>query len=203
MKRLTWYYIRLMLLIGGGLISLSTPRFTQPLGPPTGLPPENLFATLGLDEDTQAEIRTIKTTSRAELRKLLPQLQQAHQRMNALLDQDTPEEATVMEQIETMATIQMKIKQERLRTMLRVRTLLSPAQRTALRKKMRTRPRFGHPGRRRGGPAAFPQRVSASRKSLKSLKSQNSLRLRSIFVRPLSLSLITHRLLQYPFKYPW
>jgi Spy/CpxP family protein refolding chaperone len=140
-----------MLLIGGGLISLSTPGFTQPLGPPTGLPPENLFATLGLDEDTQAEIRTIKTTSRAELRKLLPQLQQAHQRMNALLDQDTPEEATVMEQIETMATIQMKIKQERLRTMLRVRTLLSPAQRTALRKKMRTRPRFGHPGRRRGG----------------------------------------------------
>ena len=159
MKRLTWYYIRLILLIGGGLISLSTPGFTQPLGPPAGLPPENLFATLGLDEETQAEIRTIRTTYRAELSKLFPQLQQAHQRMNALLDQDTPEEATVMEQIETMATIQMKIKQERLRTMLRVRALLTPAQRAALReKKMRTRPRFGHPGRRRGGPRGGPSR---------------------------------------------
>ncbi len=101
---------------------------------------------------------TTMATSRAELRKLLPQLQQTHQRMNALLDQDTPDEATVMEQIETMATIQMKIKQERLRTMLRVRALLTPAQRTALRKKMQTRPRFGHPGRRRGGPRGGPQR---------------------------------------------
>ena len=158
MKRLIWYYIRLMLLVCGGLISLSTPAFTQPLGPPAGMPPENLFAILGLDEATQAEIHTIRATSRAELSTLLPQLQQAHQRMNALLDQDTPDEAIVMEQIETMANIRTKIKQERLRMMLRVRALLTPAQREALReKKMQARSRFGHPGRRRGGPPNFPR----------------------------------------------
>ena len=135
MKPLIWYYIRLMLLVCGRLMSLSTPAFTRPPGPPPGMPPENIFAILGLDEATQAEIHKIRVTSRAELCTLLPQLQQAHQRMNAFLDQDTPDEVIIMEQTETLANNRTKIKRERLRMMLRVRALLTPAQREALREK--------------------------------------------------------------------
>ena len=76
------------------------------------MPPENIFAILGLDEATQAEIHKIRVTSRAELCTLLPQLQQTHQRMNAFLDQDTPDEVIVMAQIETTANLRTEIKQK-------------------------------------------------------------------------------------------
>ena len=76
------------------------------------MPPENIFAILGLDEAIQAEIHKIRATSRANLSTLLPQLQQAQQRMDSLLDQDTPDEVIVMAQIETTANLRTEIKQK-------------------------------------------------------------------------------------------
>ncbi len=129
-------------------ISLLTTVEAQPFGPPLhgGEPIERLVETLGLDDATLTKVYKIIDDARASKRALRQKLHEAHQHMRTLLEQETPDEAAVMAQASTIGTLRTDMDKHRLQTMLQVRALLTPAQRTKLLEAMRSRFRHGRPG---------------------------------------------------------
>jgi Spy/CpxP family protein refolding chaperone len=87
---------------------------------------------LGLDQETQAAIRTIVEASRAQGESLRTELRQAQAQMRTLLSQEGLNEAAVMQQADTIGALELAIRKQRLRVMLRIRALLTPAQRQEL-----------------------------------------------------------------------
>src|SRR5215468_92719 len=87
---------------------------------------------LGLDKETLATIHTIGDTSRAQEENIRTELRQAQARMRALLSEEGPEEAAVMQQADAIGTLELAIRKQRLQAMLRIRALLTPAQRQEL-----------------------------------------------------------------------
>lgn len=87
---------------------------------------------LHLDDKTLAAIRGIVETAHAADEALRPELEQAHTRMRALLSQETPDEAAVMQQAETMSAVKLTMWKNRLRAMLQIRAQLTPEQRQEL-----------------------------------------------------------------------
>lgn len=87
---------------------------------------------LGLDEKTREAIRTIADASRTREEALRAELYTAHAQMRARLLQDLPDEAAVMQQADTIGALELAARKNRLQAMLRIRALLTPAQRQEL-----------------------------------------------------------------------
>jgi Spy/CpxP family protein refolding chaperone len=87
---------------------------------------------LGLDQETLAAIRTIVESSRAQGEPLRTELRQAQAQMRTLLSQEVPNEAAVMQQADAIGALDLAIRKQRLQVMLRIRALLTPAQRQEL-----------------------------------------------------------------------
>ena len=87
---------------------------------------------LGLDQETLAAIRTIVETSRAQGEPLRAELRQAYAQMRALLSQEVPNKAAVMQQADAIGALELTARKQRLQVMLRIRALLTPAQRQEL-----------------------------------------------------------------------
>jgi len=87
---------------------------------------------LGLDQETLATIRTLVDTSRAQGETLRGELRQAYAQMRALLSQEVPKEAAVMQQADAIGALELAARKQRLQVMLRIRALLTPAQRQEL-----------------------------------------------------------------------
>jgi len=87
---------------------------------------------LGLDKETLGTIRTIVDASRAQGETLRADLHQAYAQMRALLSQEGPNEAAVMQQADTIGALELAARKQRLQIMLRIRALLTPAQRQEL-----------------------------------------------------------------------
>jgi Spy/CpxP family protein refolding chaperone len=87
---------------------------------------------LGLSDETRAAIQTIVDDSHARAATLHDEHREARQALRDLLSQDTPDEATVMAQAEELGRIETALSRHRLATMLRIRALLSPEQRSQL-----------------------------------------------------------------------
>ena len=87
---------------------------------------------LGLDQETLATIRTIVAASRAQGEAMRTELRQAQARMRKLLSEEGPQEAAVMQQADTIGALELAIRKQRLQAMLRIRALLTPAQRQEL-----------------------------------------------------------------------
>jgi Spy/CpxP family protein refolding chaperone len=87
---------------------------------------------LGLDQETLAAIRAIVEASRAQGVPLRTELRQAYTQMRTLLSQEVPNEAAVMQQADAIGALELAIRKQRLQTMLRIRALLTPAQRQEL-----------------------------------------------------------------------
>jgi Spy/CpxP family protein refolding chaperone len=127
---------------GGG------PRHHGP--PPIDRALERHADRLGLDDAARARIRELAEAGRAEQAELRDSLSARHEEMRALLDQDAPDEQAVLGQAERIGELETALQKERLRTMLKIRALLTPAQRAELvtiHQEMRERHR-----ERRGGP---------------------------------------------------
>jgi len=141
MKKLVWRYARLITLALCGFMSLMALAFAQPPGSSSShrIPLERLVETLGLDEKTQTEVNQILDASNAEYQELRRKLREADERMRALLEQEKPDEAAVMAQADTIGTLETEARKQRLRTMLRVRSFLTPEQRAKLLEMMHTR----------------------------------------------------------------
>lgn len=87
---------------------------------------------LGLAQETLTAIRTIVEASRGSQEARRVALRQAYAQMRALLSQEVPNEATVMQQAEAISALELAARKQRLQVMLRIRALLTPAQRQEL-----------------------------------------------------------------------
>jgi len=87
---------------------------------------------LGLDDKTRAEIRGIADGAREESRGAEERLHGLHDEMRNLLDQPAPELEAVLHQVDRIGAAETELHKIRLRTMLRIRGLLTPEQRAEL-----------------------------------------------------------------------
>src|SRR5262245_44991081 len=87
---------------------------------------------LGLDKETLVTIHTIVDAARAQEEILRADLRQAYAQMRALLSQEEPNEAAVMQQADAIGALELATRKQRLQVMLRIRALLTPAQRQEL-----------------------------------------------------------------------
>lgn len=123
---------------------------SRPGGPPTGRFVERHAERLGLDEDTQSSIAAITDTSHANGKNIHQSLRRAHQKMRELLQQDTPNEASVLRQAQKIGILQIEEQKNRLQAMLQIRALLTPEQRqTIIQFRKENRPRRQSRGRAR------------------------------------------------------
>ncbi len=87
---------------------------------------------LGLDEKTRGAIREVTDAARVESEPLETELRQLHDGMRALLDADVPDAEQALAQADRIGAVETSLHKLRLRSMLRIRALLTPAQRQEL-----------------------------------------------------------------------
>jgi Spy/CpxP family protein refolding chaperone len=87
---------------------------------------------LGLGEETRAAIEAIVDDSHARAAALHDEHREARHALKELLSQDAPDAATVMGKAEELGRIETELSKHRLDTMLRIRALLTPEQRSQL-----------------------------------------------------------------------
>jgi Spy/CpxP family protein refolding chaperone len=87
---------------------------------------------LGLDQQTLATIRTLVEAARTQAETLRVELRQAYAQMRALLSQEVPSEAAVMQQADAIGVLELAARKLRLQVMLQIRAFLTPAQRQEL-----------------------------------------------------------------------
>lgn len=95
---------------------------------------ETNAARLGLSESTLGQIRQIFADADTEHDALRSQIEAAHGAMRTLLSQPRPDDAAVMQQADFIGSLETALLKQRLRTLLRVRPLLTSAQITELEK---------------------------------------------------------------------
>ncbi len=125
--------------------------WAQPQGPPVrhaphGLRLERLVEELGLDAQTLAQVDAIIDASRDKKRTLRRQLREVRKQMRSLLEAEEPQEAELLEQADRIGSLRTELRKEQLKTMLRVRALLSPGQRAKLLERLNKGPRRGRRG---------------------------------------------------------
>lgn len=103
---------------------------------------------LGLDADTQTKLQEIVSESRAANEGLHEKLHEARDQLVEQLEATTPDEATVMKRADAVSAIEGEIHRNRLRAILDIRKLLTPAQREELVRLASEHPR--REGRHRG-----------------------------------------------------
>ena len=106
-------------------------------GPRHGPPPfedvlERNADRLGLDAKTRAEIRSIAAAAREKGRGLEEGLRGLHEEMRGILDQATPDLDAALRQAERIGAAETELHKLRLESMLKIRALLTPAQREEL-----------------------------------------------------------------------
>lgn len=104
---------------------------------------EQLVEELGLDAETLAQVDAIIDASRAKKRTLRRQLREAHKQMRRMLEEEAPRETALLEQVDRIGGLRTTLRKEQLKTMLRVRALLSPEQRAKLLERLNKGPRRG------------------------------------------------------------
>jgi Spy/CpxP family protein refolding chaperone len=84
---------------------------------------------LHLDAATQERIRAMAAASRDQAQPLRDQAHRLHEEMRSLLSSDSPESAAVLAKADEIGRVETELQKQRLRTMLEIRTLLTPEQR--------------------------------------------------------------------------
>ncbi len=144
MKQAVWYWVQMLVMVVGELVSWSVLAAAQPPGalPPPATRLGNAITALGLDAATRGQVHQIVEASRAEHQRLRRELRAAYRHLRFLLAQEEPDEAAVMAQADAVGALRTALQKQRLRTMLQVRALLTPAQRAQLLEVLRAqRPR--------------------------------------------------------------
>jgi Spy/CpxP family protein refolding chaperone len=113
---------------------------------------------LGLDAETRAEIDRLVSAARPESDALRDQLRALQDEMRALLSRDVPDEEAVMTQAERIGDVETAMQKKQLRSMLRIRALLTPEQRAELVRIHEERELGGRHERRGPRPRSDPPR---------------------------------------------
>jgi Spy/CpxP family protein refolding chaperone len=87
---------------------------------------------LGLDEAVLEKVRAIGARAREEEAPLRDDLDAQREALHELLRQDAPDPDAVVHQAEEIGAVETELHKARLRTLLEVRQLLTPEQRTKL-----------------------------------------------------------------------
>ena len=87
---------------------------------------------LQLSEQTRSEIRRVADESRDETDAHRERLRELHGEMREILRRDTPDEDAVMRKADEIGAAETAEQKHRLRNMLEIRALLTPAQRAEL-----------------------------------------------------------------------
>lgn len=142
--------------------AVAAPEKPSPAGPgrrngPPGLADiiDRQAERLGLDAATRAKVDEVANAAQPETDKLRAQLHDENQKMGELLAQEAPELHAVMKQADQIGHTETELQKLRLRTMLKIRALLTPEQRAELMKMQQDR--RGNRGHRPGGPGGPPQ----------------------------------------------
>jgi Spy/CpxP family protein refolding chaperone len=112
---------------------------------------------LHLDDATREQIRALAAAGRERSEPRHEVLRRLHDEMHALLSSDAPDTDAVMAKAEEIGRAETELHKERLRTMLAIRALLTPEQRSELvRIHEEWRARRGERGG--GGPGGWRER---------------------------------------------
>jgi Spy/CpxP family protein refolding chaperone len=104
--------------------------------PPFGLPPEvrleRRLGRLGLDRAQREKVEVILTAARKGRAERRTQLRQAFEQLHTLLEQEQPDEAAIMRQVDVIGGLKTEQQKAMLHTLLEVRAELTPEQRQKL-----------------------------------------------------------------------
>ena len=135
-------------------LALATSAFARPgHGPgPHGRYFERQLEELALPAETRSAVQAVLDESKSGQDAQREQIRAAHESIRALLDQDKVDEAAVMEQADAIGALMTEKRKTHLRTLIRVRNLLTVEQRAALDQQLQERRADRH-GKRcdRGG----------------------------------------------------
>ena len=95
-------------------------------------PLDRVAGRLELDEATRAAIRDVVESTRMDASETRSAIRQARATLARLLAEDSPDEAAVMAQAEVVSDLELQARKQRLAAMIRIRKLLTPAQRAGL-----------------------------------------------------------------------
>lgn len=121
-----------LLLVGAGAARAEGPRWGGHGPPPMERVLERHAERLGLDDETRERIGAISDETHAAAEPLLEQLHELREQLHEALSAETPEESQVMSLADRIGAAETEARKLRLRSMLRIRALLSPAQREEL-----------------------------------------------------------------------
>jgi Spy/CpxP family protein refolding chaperone len=120
-------------------VAAATPRDREASGgrrhhgpPPIDRVLEEHAEELGLDAATLQRVEEIADVAHEQEQPLREALHDEREELRALLDQDAPDEESVMRQLEAIGAAETQLHKHRLRTLLTVRALLTPEQRKEL-----------------------------------------------------------------------
>jgi Spy/CpxP family protein refolding chaperone len=94
--------------------------------------PNQLLEEVGVNETVRHEISSISEKSEPRARDLHDQIHEARKALKNLLEQDSPDQQLVMQKVDEIGALEIQADKHRLETMLSIRALLTPEQRTAL-----------------------------------------------------------------------
>lgn len=120
---------------------------------------EKDLAKLNLSAEQDQKIRALLAQARTERESRRGEMRAEFERLRALLDADTPDEAAVMAQVDKVGALKNQQHKAMLHTLLAIRAELTPEQRTQLKSMMREHgPGSGRwmRGHHRGGPPQEP-----------------------------------------------
>jgi Spy/CpxP family protein refolding chaperone len=104
----------------------------RPPGPPPDVRLENHLEKLGLTSAQMEKVRVILDGAKQKRQQNRAQLRAAFDQMHSLLEQDTPDEAAIMQQADKIGQLQTEGHKAMLHTLLQVRAELTPEQRHKL-----------------------------------------------------------------------
>jgi Spy/CpxP family protein refolding chaperone len=113
------------------------PAVARPHGPPPDVRLEKNLEALGIEPTQMEKIRGILAASKQKREQMHTQLRAAFDEMHALLEQDPPDEAAIMQQADKIGQIQTEGHKAMLHVLLQVRAELTPEQRQKLKDSMR------------------------------------------------------------------
>jgi Spy/CpxP family protein refolding chaperone len=116
-------------------IGLAASALAGPHGHGHGRGLEHKIGKLDLDPATEQAVFKVLDDARPAAREQHRELRAAREAMRALLEKDTPDQAAVMAQADTIGTLRVAADKQRLETLLAVQKLLTPEQRAQLREK--------------------------------------------------------------------
>jgi Spy/CpxP family protein refolding chaperone len=126
-----------------GLV-LAAAASARPEGPGRhGFSLEDKVAKLELPAETSAAVQKVLDEARPEGEALMQKAREAHEAMRALLEKDPADEAAVMAQADVAGAAMTEHRKHELRTLIRVRALLTPEDRAELSEMMMMHHRHG------------------------------------------------------------